>query len=1283
MAERISFGRINEVLEVPDLIGIQVHSYVDFLQEKVPPEKRQVQGLQEVLKEIFPIESFDQQCVLDFVRYEIGKPKKDHELLPCLKDGHTYAAPLHVTFRLQTPRDTKEETVYMGDLPLMTPAGAFVINGAARVIISQLHRSPGVCFEKTRHPSGRTLFSYRVIPDRGSWMEVQFDINDLIFIYLDRRRRRRKFLISTFLRALGYATNRELLDCMYGVQEIPLAKLVKIENPGELFLAENVIAEDGQGTVIAPEMEPLNPKLIEAFKKEKVKSVFVVNTHDLGDYFVSCVKRDPSHDTDEALKEIYRRLRPGDPPNVTNAKQLLKRLFFSARRYDLGLVGRHKINQKLGLNLPPDTRTLVKEDLVGATQYLMRLRNGDGKVDDIDHLGSRRVRTVGELLQNQCRVGLLRTERLVRERMTLIDMESEDVTPTKLVNPKAFAGVLRDFFARNQLSQYMDQTNCLAELTNKRRLSALGPGGLTRERAGFDVRDVHASHYGRVCPIETPEGPNIGLISSLALFARINAFGFIETPYRRAANGVVSRDIDYFTGDVDENFVIAQANAPLDEKGRFKNEQVLCRFQSDSREFAASQVQYMDVSPKQLVSAAAGLVPFLEHNDANRALMGSNMQRQAVPLVKAEGPLVGTGLERVAARDSRAVVSATADGVVAASSADRIITSRDGKMPDHTAFPDSVETYELQKFLRSNASTPISQRPIVRRGDKVKKGQIIADGASTDNGELSIGRNLMVAFMPWGGYNFEDAIVISERLVKEDIYTSINIAEFDIQARDTKLGPEEITRDIPNVGEEALRNLDSEGIIRVGAEVRPGDILVGKITPKSETELAPEERLLRAIFGEKAADVKDSSLYVPSGTEGIVMDVRIERRFDPTKQKATKVEIKRQIQEADNTFRSQFNELVEELTEKLAALLLGSKLTAEVVNQDKPGEIFVPMNRKITKVMLRKLAQNTESIQMAAGPARDQIEEVSKPFRVRFRDLQTNHEEIVQRLQQSEGNDPGVVKSVKVYIASRRKISVGDKMAGRHGNKGIVARIVPVEDLPYMADGTPVDIVLNPLGVPSRMNVGQVLETHLGWAARILGMRIATPVFDGIQEEKIHDLLREAKEKLVKDAGWKVKADGRVVDQENRDRTHCFIDVDGKVRLYDGRTGDAFAQRVVVGEIYMLKLDHMVVDKIHARAVGPYSLVTQQPLGGKAQHGGQRFGEMEVWALEAYGAAHTLQEMLTVKSDDVTGRTKIYESILRGQNFLEAGVPESFNVLMKEMQSLCLDVRIRRGRPAE
>jgi DNA-directed RNA polymerase subunit beta len=1298
MGERVNFGKLRDVLEVPDLIGIQLQSYAEFLQLDVPPEQRESKGFQEVFLEVFPIESFDQNCVLDFVRYEIGEPKIP--LVDCMKDGGTFAAPLHVVYRLKTAKDTKEERVYMGDIPIMTERGSFVINGAERVIVSQLHRSPGICFEKSRHASGRQLYSFRVIPDHGSWMEVQFDINDLMFIYLDRRRRRRKFLITTFLRAIGYDTTQDLLSVMYNTRKMAVSKLMKVEDPSVYYTAEAVFAgEPPKGNEkkgsseepLAPALESLNMELLTALKQAGVSSIAVVDTSELGSSFVRCLQRDPTSSTEDALKEIYRRLRPGDPPNVSNARQLFKRLFFDVRRYDLGLVGRHKINQKLAdifqlLKIAPPAeavRTLAKEDLVAGTAYMMKLQNENGPEDDIDHLGRRRIRTVGELLQNQCRVGLVRTERLVRERMTLFDMNAEEVTPSKLVNPKALAGVIRDFFGRNQLSQFMDQTNCLAELTNKRRLSALGPGGLSRERAGFEVRDVHSSHYGRVCPIETPEGPNIGLISSLALYGHINRFGFIETPYRRVKDGRVTDEIDFLAADVEERYVIAQANAPLDDKGRFANDYVLSRHRGDSGEHPAKDVQYMDVSPKQLISAAAGLIPFLEHNDANRALMGSNMQRQAVPLIRAEAPYVGTGLEGVAARDSRAVLMADRDGIVASATAERIIVTPDGKLPEDAAEQALVRTYQLYKFMRSNASTIINQRPVVRTGDRVKAGDVIADGASTDGGELALGRNVKVAFMPWRGYNFEDAIVLSERLVKDDVYTSIHISEYDIVARDTKLGPEEITRDIPNVGEEALRNLDSEGAVRIGAEVKAGDILVGKITPKSETELAPEERLLRAIFGEKAADVKDSSLVVSGGCSGIVMDVRIERRVDPTKEKMSRQEIRRQIKEAGNAHKTQLGETLDELADKLADILLGSKLTVPVYSSERAGggEI-IPADRKITKVMLKRLAQNYDSYTMAEGPAKDQIDDVLKAFRIRIRDITMRRDETIERLEKGDGSDPGVIKSVKVYVASKRRVSVGDKMAGRHGNKGIVAKVVPVEDLPFMADGTPVDIVLNPLGVPSRMNVGQVLETHVGWAASVLGLKIASPVFDGMNEKRIHELLREAMQVKVEEMGWSVTAEGRVVDGAGRDRSEGFVADDGKTRLFDGRTGAPFAQRVMVGQIYMLKLDHLVVNKIHARAVGPYSLVTQQPLGGKAQHGGQRFGEMEVWALEAYGAAHTLQEMLTVKSDDVVGRTKIYESIMRGDNTLEAGTPESFNVLMREMMSLCLDVRVKHGKAA-
>ncbi len=1286
---RKNYGKLQDVLDIPDLIQIQLKSYSEFLQIETPPEKRNLQGFQEVFHEVFPIDSFDESCRLEFLSYEIGEPKLSK--VQCLRSGKTYAAPIYTTLRFENRKkeEIKEERVFLGDIPLMTDSATFVINGVERVIISQLHRTPGICFEKGKHTSGRVLYSYRIIPDRGSWLEVQFDINDLIYIFLDRRRRRRKFLISTFLRAVGYSSTRELLEIIYGVSSMSVKKLSALE-PDELsqyYLAETCVDQDGnpicddKENELGKELESLNDDILLWLTNSKIKSVDVVNTAEVGDYFIKCLEQDPCTNQEEALKDIYKRMRPGDPPSANNAKLLLKRLFFDKKRYDLGSVGRHKINQKLGLEIEKDVRTLEKEDLVAASVYLMKLRSGTGSVDDIDHLGSRRIRTVGELIQNQLRVGLARTERLVRERMTLIDMENENVTPHKLVNAKALVGVIRDFFGRGQLSQFMDQTNPLSELTNKRRLSALGPGGLSRERAGFEVRDVHSSHYGRICPVETPEGPNIGLITSLALYARINEYGFIETPYRKVKKGRVLNEIVYLTADKEEKYVIAQANAEVNDKGEFIHEYINTRQAGDTREAPSKDVDLIDVSPKQLVSAAAGLIPFLEHDDANRALMGSNMQRQSVPLMITDSPYVGTGLEAVVARDSRAVVCAHRAGIVASASAREVVITPNGKLPTDKTPPESVDCYEFYKYMRSNSSTCINQSPIVRSGDKIRQGQVIADGAATENGELALGCNVTVAFMPWCGYNFEDAIIICENLVKVDVYTSIHIGEFDITARDTKLGPEEITRDIPNVSEEALRQLGPEGIIRIGAEVKPNDILVGKITPKSETELDPEERLLRAIFGEKAADVKDSSLTVPSGTNGIVMDVEIERKVDPNRAKLTQAERNRQIKETLQTFKAQYSELLEELTEKLGSVLLGAKLPFDVVNRTEGASVpIIPANRKITKVLLRKLAAAHGTYKIPSGPTNDQVEEIMKVYNIRARDLEMRRDEIIERYQSEDGEDPGVIKQVKVYVASKRKLSVGDKMAGRHGNKGIVAKLVPWEDMPFMADGTPVDILLNPLGVPSRMNVGQVLETHLGYAAKVLGMKVATPVFDGIPESKIHELLRDAKKELVSQRPkWRIDDDGNVYDREGRLRKDFFVDDDGKTNLYDGRTGDRFKQRVVVGQIYMLKLDHLVVNKIHSRSVGPYSLVTQQPLGGKAQHGGQRFGEMEVWALEAYGAAYTLQEMLTVKSDDVTGRTRIYESIVRGDNSLQADVPESFNVLMNEMKSLCLDIRPLKG----
>jgi DNA-directed RNA polymerase subunit beta len=1267
MSQRTNFGKIHEVSEPPNLIEIQLRSYEDFLQKNILPSKRKDVGLQAVFKEVFPIESYDQKMTLDFVLYEIGDPKLTS--LEAIREAETYSAPLYVTFELREEAGAKQERVYMGEIPLMTDRGTFVINGAERVVVSQLHRSPGICFESSQHLNGRWLYGFRIIPDRGTWLEVQFDTNDLLYVYLDRRRRRRKFLATTLLRVIGYSTDEEILKLFYNIEDLKLKESISEEEIATKLLFRDIL--DGE-LIVARAYEPLTAGVAKQLIQLGHKSIKVI-TASQDDLIVTSLRKDPAKDEEEALKEIYRRLRPGDPPTVPNAKALVKRLFFDPKRYDLTRVGRYKINQKLTLKTDTNVRVLDPNDVVSAMSYLFKLRAGEGLLDDIDHLGSRRVRAVGELLSNQCRVGLARTERLVKERMTLFDVSMDVMTPGKLVNPKALAAVVRDFFARSQLSQFMDQINPLAELTHKRRLSALGPGGLNRDRAGFEVRDVHPSHYGRICPIETPEGPNIGLINSLGTYARINEFGFIETPYRPVKDGIVSDKIEYLTADQEENHHIAQANNLIGEGNRFSGNKVTVRYRGDFLEVEPTKPTLMDVSPKQLVSIAANLIPFLEHDDANRALMGSNMQRQGVPLLEAEAPLVGTGMEGKAARDSRAVIVADANGTVAAATADVIIVTKDGHLPcsekDFLANPTKscktdpeagIYVYMLRKFGRSNAGTCINQRPLVSRGQKIKKGDVIADGPCTDQGELAIGKNMLVAFMPWNGYNFEDAIVISRRVSREDIYTSIHIEDFEVQARDTKLGPEEITRDIPNVGDEALRNLDQDGVVRVGAEVKPGDILVGKITPKSETELAPEERLLRAIFGEKAADVKDTSLRVPSGCAGIVMDVRIASRGNQNKgeekEKLSPAEAKKQIKQIEEDYRTKKEDLTEQLTEKLSDILLNEKIPLDVVN-GQTGEIILGANKKITKTLLRKLAESYDSVEIDPSPIRNKIFDIIQSFEQKFADADMERERNLDRIETSEdGAADGVVKLVRVFVASKRKLSVGDKMAGRHGNKGVVATIVPEEDMPFLENGTPVDIVLNPLGVPSRMNVGQVLETHLGLACKALGMKIATPVFDGIPESKIMEYIKDAK----KVPGYE------------------WMGLNGKSKLIDGRTGEAFNLDVVVGYIYMLKLGHLVADKIHARAVGPYSLVTQQPLGGKAQYGGQRFGEMEVWALEAYGAAYTLQELLTVKSDDVQGRTRIYEQIVKGDHALEAGTPESFNVLIKEMQSLGLDVKVHK-----
>ena len=1242
MANRKNFGNLKDALDAPDLIEIQLNSYKEFLQLDVAPSKRKKMGLQAVLGEAFPIESYDGQIALDFVSYEIKKPKLS--MLESLREGETFSAPLYVTFKLREGEDLREDTLFMGEIPLMTDSGSFVINGAERVIVSQLHRSPGICFEQSQHANGSILHSFRIIPDHGSWIEAQFDTSDLIYIYLDRKRRRRKFLASTFLRALGYATDKEILDLYYKFESFSLSKRVFTEEELEnLVLSEDIIDTDSE-SVIGRRYDSLTVDMIGRAKLAGYKKVGVVNVEWDQGLFLKSVKEDTTRTVDEALKDLYQKLRPGDPPTTASARQMIKRLFFDEARFSLSRVGRYKIQQKLAVQ--SSSLTLEVDDVVEALRYMILIRNGEGTLDDIDHLGSRRIRTVGELLEGQCRVGLARIQRLVKERMTIFDTTVDRISSQKLINPKALSAVIKDFFGRSQLSQFMDQTNPLSELTHKRRLSALGPGGLNRDRAGFEVRDVHSSHYGRICPIETPEGPNIGLISSLSTFAKVNEFGFIVTPYLKVSKGKVSKQIDWLTADEEERYVIAQANAPLDEKNMFINDRVMVRMRGDFLELSPDRVEYMDVSPKQVVSIAAGLIPFLEHDDANRALMGSNMQRQAVPLMKSERPYVGTGIEGRLARDSRVLVTANEAGKVAYVSANKVIITASGEMPTKKN-EIKEQTYDLRKFMRSNAGTCLNQRPLVKLGQKVAVGDVIADGSGTDEGELALGKNVVVAFMPWSGYNFEDAILINQSIVREDVYTSIHIEEFECGARDTKLGPEEITRDIPNVGEEALKNLSHDGIVQIGAEVKPGDILVGKITPKSETELAPEERLLRAIFGEKAADVRDTSLKAPSGTNGIVMDVKVSSKGNEADSKENPDDLKKRQSEIKNRHDDVVTQLTEDLTEALSNILLGEKIPLDVVNGES-GDILIPANRKITKTLLRKLAANYKHVEIDPSPIRIKIMGIIDDYRNKFVEANQDKDRSLDRAGSGEELDAGIVKSVKVYIATKKKLSVGDKMAGRHGNKGVISRIVAEEDMPFLPDGTPVDVVLNPLGVPSRMNVGQVLELHLGWACKHLGMHAATPIFDGISEEEIWNLSKEAN-----------------------------LSEDGKTELYDGRTGELFEQRVAVGVMYMLKLHHLVSEKIHARAVGPYSLVTQQPLGGKAQYGGQRFGEMEVWALEAYGAAHALQEILTVKSDDIAGRTRMYEAIVKGENVLDSGRPESFNVLIKELQGLGLNFQVK------
>lgn len=1247
MSERKNFGKLKEIIPLPNLIENQVKSYADFLQKDVPPSKRKMMGLHAVFSEVFPIESYDGKTKLEYVSYEVQGPDKSE--VECIKESSTYAVKLYVTLRLTEDDRSQESQIYMGELNMMTTRGSFIVNGAERVIVSQLHRSPGICFEETMHTSGKTLYSFRIIPDRGTWIEVQFDQNDLLYVYIDRRRRRRKFLITTLLRALGHSSDQDIMKLFYDVEDMSVKRALSLDSISNYVLAEPV-TDPEKGKVLLKQYETLTKTAVQEFKDANIEEFKVIDTTVDEGAIVRAMKKDPVRNKDAALKFIYKQLRPGEPVSLQSATSLLRRTMQDPKRYDLGKVGRFKLNQKLKLNTPLDQRVVTSEDIVEGTKYLCRLKRGEGVIDDIDNLSSRRVRTAGELLANQCRIGLARMEKIIRDRMNMAEQQPSEIpNPSRLINAKAMTTVIRDFFARNQLSQFMDQINPLSELTHKRRLSALGQGGLSRERAGFEVRDVHPSHYGRICPIETPEGPNIGLINSLSSYARINEFGFIETPYRKVVDGRVLDEVEYLSADAEEGKIVAQANSEIKD-GKLVG-RVTARQGDEVFEADPSQVDYMDVSPKQLVSVASGLIPFLEHDDANRALMGSNMQRQGVPLLTTQAPLVGTGIEGRVARDSKTVLVADGDGVVASVDALQIIITPDGKLPKKVDGkfkhdPDKgIYVYQLRKFMRSNAATCFNQKPAVAKGQKIKAGDVLANGAATEDGELALGKNVLVAFMPWNGYNFEDAILLSEKLIKNDVFTSIHIEEFEVTARDTKLGPEEITVDIPNVGEDALKNLDRNGVIRVGAEVKPGDILVGKITPKSETELAPEEKLLRAIFGEKAADVKDTSLVVPSGTQGIVMDVKVSTKIDGEDEKMSPSDQQRQIRKIREECREMTEKLKDELTEALSNVLLGEKIPLDVRNSE-TGEVIIPANRKITKTLLRRLSAISKNIDIDPSPVRIKIMEIIESHQKRFDEVEKERRRREDSVTSGLTAEQSTIKNVKVYIAAKRKIQVGDKMAGRHGNKGVVSRIVPEEDMPYLEDGTPVEICLNPLGVPSRMNVGQVLETHLGWACKKLGFKIATPIFDGISEERIRGYLKEA-----------------------------GLPESGKCRLLDGLTGEYFDQDIVVGYIYMMKLNHLVADKIHARAVGPYSLITQQPLGGKAQYGGQRFGEMEVWALEAYGAAYTLQELLTVKSDDVQGRTKIYEQLVKGDNSLQAGTPQSFNVLMKEMQGLCLNVQ--------
>jgi DNA-directed RNA polymerase subunit beta len=1357
---RKGFGKIERIVDISNLIEMQKESYHRFLQKDLPPVERQEYGLQGVFRSVFPIRDFSGACSLEFVDYSLGDPKYDVD--ECLQRGMTYEVPMKIRVRLvvyevgpdskaQAIRDIKEQEIYFGTLPLMTMHGTFIINGTERVVVSQLHRSPGLFIDHDRakiHSSGKIIYSARLIPLRGSWIDFEFDPKDILYVRIDRRR---KFPATILLKALGYTTE-QLLNFFYKTEKIFLeADTVRRKFIPEL-LVDKTAAEDildpKTGDVIHKKMKRITPAVIAKLKKAKLEYLVgspgdlagKVVAHDIldpetGDALVFCnevlspekvelmqtrgVKEldllyidgvnvspclrntlvaDKTANMGEAILEIYRRLRPSNRPNPEVAGSFFQNLFFNPEYYDLSPVGRLKLNLKLrpqGQALPLTQTTLVPEDILLAVRELIFQKDREGPVDDIDHLGNRRVRAVGELLENQFRVGLVRMERAIKERMAIQDLDT--LMPHDLINAKPVQAVIKEFFGTSQLSQFMDQTNPLSEITHKRRLSALGPGGLTRERAGFEVRDVHPTHYGRICPIETPEGPNIGLIVSLSTFARVNEFGFIETPYRVVENGRVTREVRYLSALEEGDNIIAQANSPIDQDGLFLTETVEARQGGEFLIISPSKVNYMDVSPNQLVSVAASLIPFLEHDDANRALMGSNMQRQAVPLLTSSAPIVGTGMEGVVARDSGVTVVARRSGFVEDVDSSRIVIRAAEPAKGGNGSP--VDIYKLVKFQRTNQNTCFNQRPIVIQGDWVERGQIIADGPATATGELALGKNVVVAFMPWGGYNFEDSILVSERLMKEDVFTSIHIEEFEVMARDTKLGKEEITRDIPNVGEEALRNLDDSGIIRVGAEVRPGDILVGKITPKGETQLTPEEKLLRAIFGEKAGDVKDTSLRVPPGIEGVVIDARVFSRKGVEKDDRSRSIEDEAVAKLQKDQADEIAIIAQSYRQKLAELVVGKKVE-EALDDERQGTTILDKGAPVPPEMVSKRSlEFWRHVSFQEAGLEDQVDTLLDRYQEQLHLVNMLFEAKLGRLRKVDELPPGVIKKVKCFVAMKRKLAVGDKMAGRHGNKGVVSRILPEEDMPYFVDGTPVDIVLNPLGVPSRMNVGQVMETHLGWASHILGKQVGEMIdrfysldaikarmkriFKGPELEAEIDALsfeelRKFWEKSYQDGIPMASPvfDGATEEEVQNCLEEAGLPLGGQSKLYDGRSGEVFDREVTVGVMYMMKLHHLVADKIHARSIGPYSLVTQQPLGGKAQFGGQRLGEMEVWALEAYGAAYTLQEFLTVKSDDVAGRTRMYEKVFKGEYDLEAGLPESFNVLVRELKSLALNVEL-------